>query len=250
MSQKNKRHESSTGVWPKPVVELTEAEASLKEQVCLEFQQWGYSGILGWAQAQGHKAVENMALARSVADDFFRSLEIGCGSGYHFRHTNGKGYYGLDHSFAQLQQARVHFPDCRILQGDVYQLPFPDSSFDRVISIYLFEHLNRLPDSLAEVRRVMKPGAELLVALPSEGGLAYEWGRYLTSKRHFERKYKVDYLKFVRSEHCNTCNEVIEELRKWFVVECVRHLPFRIPTVHLNATVALRCVNKRGEAAR
>jgi len=250
MSHGNKQQESSNGVWPKPVVELTEEETALKEQVLLEFQQWGYTGILGWAQAQGHKAVEHMALASSVEGDSFRSLEIGCGSGYHFRHSSGDGYYGLDHSFAQLQQARAHFPDHRVLQGDVYQLPFSDSSFDRVISIYLFEHLNRLPDTLAEVRRVMKPGAELLVALPSEGGLAYEWGRYLTSKRHFERKYKVDYLKFVRSEHCNTCNEVIAELRKWFEIESVRYMPFLIPTVHLNATVALRCVNRAPELSR
>lgn len=111
-----------------------------------------------------------------------------------------------------------------------------------MVSVYAFEHLHNLPASLAEVRRVLKPDGELLVGLPAEGGLAHNLGRRLTTKRQFERNYGGDFLRLARAEHCNTFQDVLEELRNWFRVETVRYLPFLVPSVHLNAVVALRCV--------
>jgi SAM-dependent methyltransferase len=105
--------------------------------------------------------------------------------------------------------------------------------------------MHDLPGCLVEVGRILRPGGELLVGLPAEGGFAYEWGRRLTSKRHVEAKYGIDYLKLVRSEHCNTCSEVVEELVNRFAVEAIRYLPLRVPSVHLNAVVVVRCVNRQ-----
>jgi SAM-dependent methyltransferase len=231
-----------TARWPKPVLELTPEEAALKQEVCLECQQWGYTGVLGWVQRQGHLVAEQLSQARSNGKPL-RSLEIGCGSGYHFQHVGDGLHFGLDYEMPHLRRARERYPNYPVLQGDAYNLPFRSGAFDRVVSIYVFEHLHRLPECLAEVKRILKPGGELLVGLPAEGGLAYELGRSVTTKRHFERTHKVDYMKLVRSEHCNTCAEVLDELRQWFRVETVQHLPFRVPLVHLSAIVVARCVN-------
>jgi ubiquinone/menaquinone biosynthesis C-methylase UbiE len=55
-------------------------------------------------------------------------------------------------------------------EGLSYELPYEDESFDRVVSSLLFHHL--LPAdkvrTLAEIRRVLRPGGELHVA---------DWGR-------------------------------------------------------------------------
>ena len=69
-------------------------------------------------------------------------------------------------------------------------------------------------------------------------------GRYLTSRRHFTRKYGIHYMNIVKSEHCNTCTEVIHELQKQFMVSNINYVPFRIPTLHLNAVILLKCEKK------
>ena len=229
--------------WPKPVLALSPEEEVVMKQISLECQEYGYKGLLGWVQTQGHTMAEQLSRTKLNHSHPPLTLEIGCGSGYHFRFVKPQRYYGLDYDFVRLRRARCRWPEFPLVQGDAYSLPFSSDTFDRVVSIYTFEHLNRLPECLAEVRRVMKRGGELLVGLPAEGGWTYELGRRLTTKRYVERKYKVDYLRLIRSEHCCTCGEVIEELRKWFIVKTVRYLPLMLPLVHLNAIVVLRCVS-------
>lgn len=55
-------------------------------------------------------------------------------------------------------------------RGDSSRMPFSNASFDRVVSSLFFHHLTRGEKlaTLAEVRRVLKPGGELHVA---------DWGR-------------------------------------------------------------------------
>lgn len=238
----------ATSLWPKAVVTLTPEEQAVKDDVLLELQQWGYTGLLGWVQTQGHKVAEQLSQVRGhkADDSSFRSLEVGCGSGYHFRFVPQGIHVGFDYSESQLRRAQQHYPHARLVQSDAYQLPFRQHAFDRVVSIYVFEHLHRLPASLEEIRRVLKPGGELLVGLPAEGGLVYEWGRRFTTQRHFQQKYGIDYARLVQSEHCSTAAEVIDELQRWFSVERIQYLPLRVPTIHLNAIVVLRCTKGDG----
>jgi ubiquinone/menaquinone biosynthesis C-methylase UbiE len=55
-----------------------------------------------------------------------------------------------------------------------FELPYPDASFDRVISSLLFHHLTRenKERTLREVFRVLRPGEELHVA---DWGKAQNW---------------------------------------------------------------------------
>jgi SAM-dependent methyltransferase len=51
--------------------------------------------------------------------------------------------------------------------ADLAALPYDDSSFDLVISKYVFEHLDRPADVMSELRRVSRPGAHLVVHTPN-----------------------------------------------------------------------------------
>lgn len=55
--------------------------------------------------------------------------------------------------------------ELRLDQGMAFQLPYPDESFDRVISSLVFHHLSRKNKrrTLQETYRVLKPGGALLV---------------------------------------------------------------------------------------
>ncbi len=228
--------------WPKDIIKLTSEEKKKIEQMYVDAQKWGYSGIFGWIQKLGHKYVEKISSHNRKSNNAPLTLEIGCGSGVHFRYASGGYYIGMDIRSTLLQKACERYSEFSVVNGDGYKMPFRDSSFDRVVSVYVFEHLNRLPDCLKEIRRVLKDDGELLVSIPAEGGLAVELGRKMTSKKYFERKYDVDYLRLVKSEHCNTCREVIEEISNWFKIDITKYLPFCMPSIHINAIVVMRCL--------
>lgn len=97
-----------------------------------------------------------------------RILEVGVGTGKNmpFYPTSG-GTIGLDlsprmikHARARAagQAARVH-----LLGADVQALPFADGSFDTVVATFVFCSVPDPVLGLAEVRRVLRPGGQVLL---------------------------------------------------------------------------------------
>ncbi len=101
-------------------------------------------------------------------------LDVGCGTGtlatWIKRAVPEAEVTGVDGDPKILALARhkaehagteVHFD-----QALSYALPYPDARFDRVVSSLFFHHLTRDAKvrTIAEIRRVLKPGGELHVA--------------------------------------------------------------------------------------
>lgn len=57
----------------------------------------------------------------------------------------------------------------RFRVANIYELPFPDASFDAVFSHALFEHLTDKPKALSEIHRVLKPGGIVGLRSPDYG---------------------------------------------------------------------------------
>ena len=81
-----------------------------------------------------------------------------------------------------------------------------------MVAIHVLEHLHNLPPGRDEVRRVLKPGGLFEVVIPCEGGFGYALGRRVTSKRVFEKRYKMDYDWYIKSEHFNVPSEIVSVL--------------------------------------
>jgi len=54
---------------------------------------------------------------------------------------------------------------------DILDIPFPDGSFDQVISNHMLYHVPDLDRALSEVRRVLRPGGRFYAATNGSGGM-------------------------------------------------------------------------------
>ncbi|MDY6818640.1 MAG: methyltransferase domain-containing protein [Halobacteriales archaeon] len=113
---------------------------------------------------------ESVAMLDIDAGD--RVLDVGCGTGYGtealLEYTDD--VHGLDQSVHQLQKAWAklgkHDP-VSFYRGDAERLPFKEDSFDIVWSSGSIEYWPNPVDALAECRRVVKPGGQVLVVGPN-----------------------------------------------------------------------------------
>lgn len=112
-------------------------------------------------------------------------LEAACGPG------RGLGYLAQkarsvtagDLTRALVEAARAHYGErVKLSVFDAQKLPFPDGSFDLVLLYEAFYYLPEPGAFLAEARRVLRPGGELILSMPNP-----EWDGFNRSP------YSVDY---------------------------------------------------------
>ena len=104
-----------------------------------------------------------------------RSLDVACGTGFLTQHLRGD-VTGLDASERMLAIASERVPGGTFLPGDALALPFPDGSFDRVVSGHFYGHLDadQRVAFLREARRVA-PELVLVDASRSRSPVDEEW---------------------------------------------------------------------------
>ena len=99
-------------------------------------------------------------------------LDIGCGEGYgcNLLAQNASRVVGLDNSKEAVNHAQNHYrlPNLVFYHGDAYHLPFPDESFEVVLSFQVIEHLKRPERHLEEAVRVLTRGGILLLSTPNK----------------------------------------------------------------------------------
>jgi ubiquinone/menaquinone biosynthesis C-methylase UbiE len=94
-----------------------------------------------------------------------RILDLGCGTGSLTRALAGRlaasRIVGLDASDAYIDHACRHISDPRIELhvGDACTMPFPDASFDHVLSMLVLPFVPNTAGAVEEMRRVARPGA-------------------------------------------------------------------------------------------
>ncbi len=95
--------------------------------------------------------------------DGMRVLDVASGPGYAAAAASLRGAdaVGIDFAAAQVALARSQFPTLEFHQGDAEALPFPDASFDAVVSNFGMLHFARPERMLAEAHRVLRPGGRV-----------------------------------------------------------------------------------------
>ena len=95
-------------------------------------------------------------------------LDLGCGTGLLIKHFADKTklYIGVDVSRELLKHAKKKanlFLNATLLQADADNLPFPNEAFDAVFAVTLLQNMPAPSTTLAEIVRVSKTKASIIV---------------------------------------------------------------------------------------
>jgi ubiquinone/menaquinone biosynthesis C-methylase UbiE len=100
-------------------------------------------------------------------------LDVGCGDGHFVTVAFDKPIdVGIDPWWGPLREAQSRKGYRLLLQGGGGQMPFPDGYFGSAFSNSVLEHIPHVENVLAEVARVLKPGAPFVFCGPNHRFLA------------------------------------------------------------------------------
>jgi len=122
-------------------------------------------------------------IQRFLLDNFFKTLlklisekkvdsilDVGCGEGFTLNRlmTNkiGSKWEGIEYSKDAIVLGKKFYPEVKIKQASIYNLPYEDNSFDLVLCTEVLEHLENPDRALKELVRVSNK--YLVISVPNE----------------------------------------------------------------------------------
>lgn len=130
-----------------------------------------------------------------------RILEIGFGTGITFfnLHDSFQEIHGLDLTAdTQLIQDFFHRRgiSTQLQNGNILHMPYEDDSFDSILLISILEHLRpeEQGEAFGEIKRVLKPGGQMVYGVPVERPLMVFLFRLLSTdihEQHFSTEKQI-----------------------------------------------------------
>lgn len=138
----------------------------------------------GWYRARRALVAHWLARRRRDAGRPLRILDVACAAGMGWRHFSRYGEVtGIDLSAETVRLCRAGGVE-GVVRCDAQRLPFRDGSFDVVLSLDALEHLPDDALGIAEMRRVARDDALLLVTVPA---FQFLWSPHDVAFHHFRR---------------------------------------------------------------
>jgi SAM-dependent methyltransferase len=160
-----------------------------------------------------------------------RILDFGCGAGWLSRFLSTRGYHvtGIDASGALIKsavQSSSEMPG--MVVGDCLGLPFRDASFDFIVGMAIFHHLDA-DEAFRECWRVSTPGAKLLLMEPNKLNPVAFVGRKITNVQ-------------TEDENPFSPGQLVNTLIKtgWFIEEIKYFFPYSFGLSYLLKNLSLR----------
>jgi ubiquinone/menaquinone biosynthesis C-methylase UbiE len=140
-------------------------------------------GYQQWEQEELQKLIPEFGRFWNLKNR--RVLDLGCGLGgktVTYSQFNPDQVVGLDLRFHSLESAQTlketvdGTEKVQFCLGDAACMPFPDNSFDIIVSINVLEHIEDLYFALQECKRVLRPEGVMLFHFPP---FFSPWGAHL-----------------------------------------------------------------------
>lgn len=162
-----------------------------------------------WSKEERHRRFGSeipryhfLGLADALTDSRF--LDVGCGTGNRSmlaaKHFGVKEFVGLDHSSVSLDIAKQvaeeeGFERFTPVEGNLFEIPYPDGYFDVVVSWGVLHHTHDPLGGLREMVRVCHPGGYIGVFLYNRWN---HWRHNMQKRRvsriageHVEKRFRV-----------------------------------------------------------
>jgi SAM-dependent methyltransferase len=134
-------------------------------------------------------------------------LDLGCGDGHFASATFDTPLdAGLDPWWGPLSEARQRRAYHVLAQADGARMPYPDDHFGSAISNSVLEHIPGVEAVLAQVARVLRPGAPFYFCVPGDNFLPFlSIGRALDALRlhSLGDAYRRAFNRISRHHHCD-----------------------------------------------
>jgi SAM-dependent methyltransferase len=118
-------------------------------------------------------------------------IDVGCSTGYLLEDLRSAipaaRLIGVDLVAGGLRKAHENVPDAELLQADACALPLEDSSVDAAVSANLLEHVPDDGRALAEILRILRPGARAVIVVPVGPSNYDYYDRFLGHERRYAR---------------------------------------------------------------
>ncbi|MCG2699907.1 class I SAM-dependent methyltransferase [Candidatus Parcubacteria bacterium] len=171
---------------------------------------WGSKDVIKRLKEANTAYPEVVKLLLNLSDENSNCIELGCGSGTYAIEllANNRKCIASDFSEDALKLTKkrglkLHNIDVPTQLINIYNIPYPDNSFDLIFSDGVIEHLD-IPKALKEMKRVLKPNGWMIAKVPS-GSLLYRIIFHLLSpieNRPYEAWFcKKDWQKLVVNEN-------------------------------------------------
>jgi SAM-dependent methyltransferase len=166
------------------------------------------------------------SIARQSGELSGRLMDFGCGLKPYESLFQVTEYIGVDFT----GEGETYHQEKVDVFYDGKTLPFPDNHFDSIFSSEVFEHIFNLPEIMAELRRVLKPGGKILVTCPfafGEHEIPTDYARYTSFA--IKHMFQANGFRIIRYEKTGGSIEAITQLRIVYwnlhILSGLRHIP-------------------------
>jgi hypothetical protein len=171
---------------PAPVAAQADSAVSGKLEFTGERFLPGASGEIWYEHWHRYHFAAKLVAGRRV-------LDVACGAGYGSallaRHA--ARVVGADIAAETIAHARARYvsvPNLEFCAADCAALPFPEASFDTVVSFETIEHIQAQETFLDQVRRVLRPEGLFIISSPNK--LEYSDRRGCSNEYHVRELYR------------------------------------------------------------
>ena len=163
-------------------------------------------------------------------------LDAGCGCGIFFYELQKmfSKLYGMDlrKDIAAVKKClKKDNIESNIVNGDIYKIPYKDSSFDCVVSMSVLEHIKDLEEPVREIKRVLKENGSFICGFPVRNLLMHS----------FFKVIRFDDLE----DHPSSHRDILEMLKRNFYIEKTVTFPSFLK-IDYSFYIVCRCIKNKG----
>tara|TARA_B100001250_G_scaffold411056_2_gene438813 strand:- start:1185 stop:1874 length:690 start_codon:yes stop_codon:yes gene_type:complete len=200
-------------------------------------------GTVGTMMKMCHEKLEDNRYLEKLNNNC-NVLEIGAGVSPHLKYIkhNFKKYFFLENSKFAISFLKKKFNNDKKIKFKIYdgkKIPFKRNCFDRIIISHVLEHIPDPEIFLVEMMTKLKKNGILSIALPTDPGLLWRFGRFFLKLFTVKKKLKISNLEYdymIASEHINSIFNLISIIRYNYKNNIVseKYIPFKVKMLDIN----------------